>query len=171
MNPTVRAQRRKLIGVANYQFGSHIGTALFNDKIQIVCSRRTGRIRHILKGKRLLATLRPTDGYLALTVVGAQLLLDRIDEPPNVVSVQSDVSEFIKRGGDVFSKHVVSASDMRPAEEAIVTDAEGNLLGVGAACISGRDMKYFKRGVAVRIRSGVASKKTRTDISLQEILE
>jgi predicted RNA-binding protein (TIGR00451 family) len=155
--------------VANYQFGSHVGEALFDGKVRIVCSKRTGRIRHILKGKQLLATLRPTDGYLALTVTGAQLVLDKIDDPPNVVSVQSDVGEFIKSGGDVFSKHVVSAPDLRPAEEAIVIDDEGNLLGVGTACISGKDMKYFKRGVAVRIRRGIGGKKFSSDVSMQEI--
>jgi len=169
MNTTVRTQRRKLIGVANYQFGSHVGETLFGGEVRIVCSKRTGRIRHILKGKQLLATLRPTDGFLALTVTGAQLLLDKIDDPPNVVSVQSDVGEFIKSGGDVFSKHVVSVPDLRPAEEAIVTDDEGNLLGVGTACISGNDMKYFKRGVAVRIRCGVGSKETSNGVSIQEI--
>ena len=169
MNPSVQAQLRKLIGVANYQFGSHTGEILFNENVRIVCSRRTGRIRHISKGKKLLATLRPTDGYLALTPSGGQLLLDRMDAPPNVVMVQSDVAEFIKRGGDVFAKHVVSAPEsMRPAEEAVVTDEEGNLLGVGAAHLSGQDMKYFKRGVAVRIRKGVDAKKVRKNIPMSE---
>jgi len=32
---------------------------------------------------------------------------------------------------------------------------------VGAAHLSGNDMKYFKRGVAVRIRRGVDAKKLR----------
>jgi len=169
MNPPAQTRLRKLIGVANYQFGSHAGEILFNEKVRIVCSRRTGRIRHISKGKKLLATLRPTDGYLALTLSGGQLLLDKMDAPPNVVVAQSDVAEFIKRGGDVFAKHVIFAPEsLRPAEEAIVTDEEGNLLGVGAAHLSGKDMKYFKRGVAVRIRRGVDAKKIRKDIPISE---
>jgi len=92
-----------------------------------------------------------------------------MDAPPNVVIVQSDVAEFIKKGGDVFAKHVVSAPEsLRPAEEAIVTDEEGNLLGVGAAHLSGKDMKYFKRGVAVRIRKGVDAKKVQKNIPMSE---
>lgn len=169
MNPPVQAQLRKLVGVANYQFGSHVGDILFKDKVRIVCSTRTGRIRHISKGKKLLATLRPTDGFLALTIAGAQLLLTEMDVPPNVVVVQSDVAEFIKKGGDVFAKHVVKSSEnLRSADEAIVTDEKGNLLGVGAANLSGNDMKYFKRGVAVRIRRGVDAKKDRRIMEMAE---
>jgi len=162
MNPPVQAQLRKLVGVANYQFGSHVGEVLFKDNVRIVCSRRTGRIRHISKGKKLLATLRPTDGFIALTITGAQLLLTEMDLPPNVVVVQNDVAEFIKKGGDVFAKHVVNAPErLRSADEVIVTDEKGSLLGVGAAHLSGNDLKYFKRGVAVRIRRGVDAKKDR----------
>jgi len=32
------------------------------------------------------------------------------------------------------------------------------LLGVGSAHLSGKDMKYFKRGVAVRVRRGTDEK-------------
>jgi len=149
-------QLRKLIGIANYQFGKGAGSLLFNRDVRIVCSRRTGRIKHIYKNKQLLATLRPKDGYFALTPHGAKLLLSGSENPPNVVVVLNDVSGMIKRGGDVFAKHVVRAAEsLRPAEEVIVTDDDGLLIGVGRAVLSGGDMKYFRRGVAVRVRRGV----------------
>jgi predicted RNA-binding protein (TIGR00451 family) len=150
------SELRKLISLANYQFEAHVGNILFNRGIRIVHSRKTGRIRHIYLRKRLIATLRPTDGLLALTVEGATILLTKMKRPRNHVIVQSDVSEYIRRGGDIFAKHIVSASNsLRPAEEVLATDEEGRLIGVGSALQSGNDMKHFKRGVAIRIRHGI----------------
>jgi predicted RNA-binding protein (TIGR00451 family) len=169
MDSPSRAQVRKLIGVANYQFGAPAGDVLFKGKFRVKCSRRTGRIRHVFRGKNLLATLRPIDGYLALSLAGARVLLSKMKSPPNVIVVENGVSEFIKNGGDVFAKHIVTAPEsIRPAEEVIVTDEDGTLLGVGTSRLSGNDMKYFKRGVAVRVRKGVNPK---TDLEETEILE
>ena len=153
-SPTL-LQLRKLVGIANYQFGRGAGAALFDRGIRIACSKRTGRIRHVYRNGKLIATLRPKDGYLALTTEGAFLLLSRMKQPPNLVVVQNDVADFIKAGGDVFAKHIVHADEsIRPAEEAIVTNQEGVLLAAGKAVLSGHDMGFFKRGVAVRVRRG-----------------
>ena len=150
------AQLRKLVGIANYQFGEGTGSAIFDKHVLIECSKRTGRIRHIYRGRQLVATLRPKDGYLALTPKGANILLTKIENLQNVVVVQDDVSELVKNGGDVFAKHVVQAqASLRPAEEVIVTDQHRDLLGVGRAVLNGTEMRYFKRGVAVKLRRGV----------------
>jgi len=88
-------------------------------------------------------------------------VLSRLKKPPNIVVVQTDVSEFIKAGGDVFAKHIVRADgNLRPAEEVIVTDENGGLLAVGRAELSGNDMKFFKRGVAVKVRRGIDETQT-----------
>lgn len=156
MDPPTAAQLRKLVGIANYQFGAGVGSVLFDRQVRIECSRRTGRIRHIYRRGQLIATLRPRDGYLALTIHGAAFLLSKIKKPTNIVVVQNDVSEAVREGGDAFAKHVVRADvKLRPAEEVIVTDEDGVLLGVGRAALSGVEMPYFKRGVAVKLRKGV----------------
>jgi predicted RNA-binding protein (TIGR00451 family) len=145
-----------LIGVANFQFGNNAGELLFGRGVQVECSKRTGRIRHVYRGNRLIATLRPKDGYLALTPLGASVLVSKQRHPANLVVVQNDVADMVKAGGDVFAKHVVNVDEtLRPAEEVIVTDENGTLLAVGSAVLSGNDMKYFKRGVAVKVRKGV----------------
>lgn len=168
-------QLRKLIGVANYQFGSNVGSILFNRDVKVACSRRTGRIRHIFRKNQLIATLRPKDGYLALTMAGAKLILSEMKQPPNLVSVQTDVSEFIRAGGDVFAKHIVRADRrLRPAEEVIVVDEKNHLLAVGRAVLSGNDMQYFKRGVAVKVRRGADDRQTeriRDESELADVLE
>ncbi len=149
-------QLRKLIGVGNYQFGQGIGSILFNKKVQIECSRKTGRVRHIFRQSGLIATLRPKDGYLALTPNAATLIISKVKNPPNLVVVQTDVSDAIKAGGDVFARHVVRADqNLKPGEEVIVIDEDDSLLGVGAAVLSGREMCAFKRGVAVKLRKGL----------------
>jgi len=156
MNRPTLAELRKLVGVANYQFGGAVGDVLFNNRVRIECSRRTGRIRHIYRDGHLIATLRPTDGYLALTPNGARILLSKNKNQGNLVVVQTDVSDVVRAGGDVFAKHVVrSDSSIRPAEEVIVTDERKALVGVGSAVLSGHEMMHFRRGVAVKLRRGV----------------
>ena len=156
MDRPSKSQRRKLIGVGNYQFGKRVGSALFGGRVLIECSRRTGRIRHIYVQGRLVATLRPKDGFLALTPDGANIILSRVGDAPNVVVVDSSVADAVRVGGDVFAKHVVRADrKLRPGEEAIVTDEDGTLLGVGSAVLAGHEMTVFRRGVAVSLRKGV----------------
>jgi len=156
MEPPSKSQLRKLIGVGNYQFGRGVGAALFDKRVLIECSRRTGRIRHIYFRGKLIATLRPKDGFLALTPDGAGIIVSRVREAPNVVVVENDVADAIRVGGDVFAKHVVrSDPNLRPGEETLVTDENGELLGVGSAVLAGHEMTAFRRGVAVNLRKGV----------------
>jgi len=153
MEPPSKSQLRKLIAVGNYQFGKGVGASLFDRKVMIECSRKTGRIRHIYIRGKLAATLRPKDGFLALTPHGADIILSRVRAAPNVVVVDDSVADAIRDGGDVFAKHVVRADlGLRPGEEVIVTDSGGSLLGVGSAVLAGHEMTEFKRGVAVNLR-------------------
>lgn len=144
--------------IADYQLGRGAGEALFPDRISVVFSRRTGRIRHIYLGGKLLATLRPRDGMFSLTLTGAKRLMDGIDPPRLWVRVVNDVASFVAEGKSVFAKHVAGAdSDIRPMEEVTVVDEKGRLLAVGRAVLTGKEMLAFKRGVAVRVRRGIGS--------------
>ena len=83
-------------------------------------------------------------------------MISKMKQPPNIVKVETDVSEHIRAGGDVFAKHVIVADEnLSPADEVILTDNNGSLLGVGRAVLSGPEMKRFGRGVAVKVRRGV----------------
>jgi len=146
----------KLRGVANFQFGSNVGDALFPDFVDVVRSSKTKRMKLIYCRNKLLATLRPTDGHLSLSLAGARRILRKLKNPPSIVVVQSDVSSFIKRGRNAFAKHIVRADDeIRPQDEVIVVDQNGRLLGVGRAMLSGEEMLSFKKGVAVKVRRGL----------------
>jgi 7-cyano-7-deazaguanine tRNA-ribosyltransferase len=145
----------KIRSVADYQFGKHVGEHLFPDGVEIVYSKATGRIRHVYFKGELLATLRPTDGFFSLTVAGAKRIVEHVKPLKCWVKVQDEVKSFVLEGKSVFAKHVVDADEeIRPFEEVIVVDSDGEVLGVGKALLSGREMKVFKRGVAVKIRRG-----------------
>lgn len=146
---------RRIRSVADYQFGKGVGVKLFPDSVKIEYSKRTGRIRYVyLNGKRL-ATMRPTDGLFSLSIAGAKRIVENACDAKCFVTVRKDVSKFIAEGGDVFAVHVVDADgEIRPKDEVIVLDEDGNVLAVGRAVLSGEEMKVFRCGVAVKVRRG-----------------
>ncbi len=141
--------------IADYQFGKGIGAVLFPDNIEIQFSPRTGRIRYInLNGERL-ATLRPTDGLLSLSIKAAKFMAENTLDAKCFVTVKNDVSKYIAAGGDVFAVHVVKVDDEIGAkDEVIAVDEKGEVLAVGRAMLSSEEMRAFKTGVAVKVRHG-----------------
>ena len=146
---------KRVRSVADYQFGRGVGEALFPSSVEILFSKATGRIRYVnLNGERL-ATLRPTDGLLSLSVSAAKLLVERLGFASSLVTARNDVSEFVADGGDVFAAHVVKVDDaIHSKDEVIVVDEDGRVLAVGRALLSGSEMLAFKIGVAVKVRHG-----------------
>jgi predicted RNA-binding protein (TIGR00451 family) len=146
---------KRIRSVADYQFGKGVGVKLFPENVKIEYSKRTGRIRYIyLDGKRL-ATLRPTDGLFSLSIAGAKRIAENRNSAKCFVTVKEEVSKFIAEGGDVFAVHVAKADDeIRPKDEVIVVNENGEVLAVGRAVLSGEEMKAFKTGVAVKVRRG-----------------
>jgi uncharacterized protein with predicted RNA binding PUA domain len=141
--------------IADYQFGKGVGAQLFPDNVEIQYSPRTGRIRYInLYGERL-ATLRPTDGVLSLSLKAAVFMAEKTPFAKCFVTVQNEVSKFIAAGGDVFAVHVVKVdSEVGAKDEVIALDEDGQVLAVGRTMLSSEEMKAFKTGVAVKIRHG-----------------
>ena len=147
----------KIRSIADYQLGKGTGKALFPDKVNIVLSINTGRIRHIYLDHDLLATLRPTDGMFSLTLAGAKRLIKGAKSPRLWVKVQKDIESFIAQGKSVFAKHVVDADEeIRPKEEVIIIGENNRVLAVGKAVLTGKEMKAFKHGVAVKVRRGAS---------------
>ena len=148
---------QKIRSIGDYQFGKDLGKELFPSDVKIVHSKRTGRIRHVFLGHDRLATLRPTDGLFALTITGAKRLMKSAKPPRLWVRVQEQAEPFVVKGKSVFAKHVVEADEeIRPQEEVIVVNEKNEVVAVGRAILPGREMKAFKRGVAVRVRRGTA---------------
>ena len=150
---------QKIRSVADYQFGRNSGKSLFPDEVRIVYSKNTGKIRHIHLGEELLATLRPTTGLFVLTIAGAKRLVREVNPLRCWVKVHDDAEPFVAKGRSAFAKHVVDADEeIRPSEEVVVINTKNAVLAVGRALLSGKEMKEFSRGMAVRVRRGVAEK-------------
>lgn len=150
---------RKIRSVADYQFGKGVGNKFFPDTVRIVYSKNTGKIRHIYLGDDLLVTLRPTTGLFILTIAGAKRLVSEVNPLRMWVKIQDYAEPFVAKGRSAFAKHVTEAdAEIRPNEEVIVLSQKNEVLAVGRALLSGTEMKAFSRGMAVRVRRGVAEK-------------
>ena len=146
---------KRIRSIADYQFGKGTGVKLFPENVEVLYSKATGRIRYVnLNGERL-ATLRPTDGLLSLSVTAAQRIVENAVPAQCFVTVQNDVTQFVADGSDVFAAHVVKADTaIHAKDEVIVVDETGKVLAVGRAMLSSSEMKAFKTGVAVKVRHG-----------------
>ena len=150
---------QKIRSVADYQFGRDAGDKLFPDEVRIVYSKKTGKIRHIHLKEELLATLRPTTGLFVLTLAGAKRVVREVKPLRYWVKIQDEAEPFVSKGRSAFAKHVIDAGDeIRPQDEVLVINRENEVLAVGRALLSGKEMKEFSRGMAVRVRRGVAEK-------------
>ncbi len=147
--------KAKVRTIADYQFGKGVGAKLFPENIEIQLSPRTGRIRYInLNGERL-ATLRPTDGLLSLSIKAAKTVAEKIPEAKCFITVKNDVAPYIAKGGDVFAVHAVKVDDEVGAkDEVIVIDEDRNVLAVGRTLLSSGEIRAFKTGAAMKTRHG-----------------
>jgi len=152
---TVENAKAKVRTITDYQFGKGVGAKLFPDNIEIQLSPRTGRIRYInLNGERL-ATLRPTDGRLSLSIKAAEIITNNIPEVKCFITVRNDIAPYIARGGDVFAVHVVEVDEEIGAkDEVIVVDENRGLLAVGRTLLASNEIGAFRTGVAVKTRHG-----------------
>ncbi|MFX1302809.1 MAG: PUA domain-containing protein [Promethearchaeota archaeon] len=153
---------RQIKAISDYQFGKEITDILFDDIEQIHFERspNTHKIRYIYYKNNLLLTLRPTNGFFTLTLYSAQKLINKISPPKLRIIVLNDISEFIKKGRNVFCKHVTDIDeDLRPLDEVIIVNQNDELLGIGKLKIPVSYVKSFSYGIAVNVRKGIYKSK------------
>ena len=153
---------RQIKAISDYQFGNEITDILFDDlnKIRFERSPNTNKIRYIYYKNNLLLTLRPTNGFFTLSLFSANKLIKHTSVPKLRVIVLNDISEYIKKGRNVFCKHVVGIDEnLRPLDEVIVVNQEDELLGIGRLKIPVSYVKSFSSGIAVNIRKGIYKSK------------
>ncbi len=141
--------------IANYQFGIDVADAMFRGKIEIVKSRKTGKIRNVISDGEHILSLRAGDGLYTLRPEGAQRILEKISSPRMRVIVNDDSVPFVSEGRNAFAQFVLDADDeIRPMEEVIVVDKNDRLLATGRALLIKNEMKSLKKGIAVKVRTG-----------------
>jgi predicted RNA-binding protein (TIGR00451 family) len=144
---------RKIRCIADYQFFPGIGDKLFPVEVTISHSPRTGKIRFIYLNGDLIATIRANDGKIALHLKGAEIILQNTKKPKLRVIILKDIVPFITQGRSLFAKHVIEVDpNIRPSDEVIVVDPDDNLIAIGKAILSEKEMRTFQAGTAVKIR-------------------
>ncbi|MFQ5815103.1 MAG: tRNA guanosine(15) transglycosylase TgtA [Candidatus Hydrothermarchaeaceae archaeon] len=139
----------KLRAMADYLFGGGAGRLFSGARVEW---NRTGKMRRIYAGEKLLATIRATDGFIVPTIDGGEALL-QLAPPRNRVVVSDDAVDFVREGKSVFSKFVSSCDpEIRPYQEVLVVDRNDDLLATGVAKLNAKEMRAYGRGVAVKIR-------------------
>ena len=145
----------KVRRVADYQFGPGMGDGLFPDSTEVRVSRSTGRIRSVILHGSLLATLRSHDGFFTLGIEGARRLHSISPGMLNRVKVTRDSAEFNAKGYNVFFKFITACDpDIIAGNEVLVVGPDDDLVAVGKASVSGREMRDYRTGVAVKIHRG-----------------
>jgi predicted RNA-binding protein (TIGR00451 family) len=146
---------RKIRKIFEYQFGLSFGKSFFPDEVDLTHSKKTKRIRHIYLNNRLLATLRPKDGYFSLTIEGGKRFSKIFRSLKHRVIVEEGVEKFISEGRNLFAKNVLSSdAQIKPKDEVIISDLYGQILAVGRSVLTGSEILAFERGIAVKVRKG-----------------
>jgi len=148
---------RKIKSLSDYIFGKDVTNLFFNNinSLKIERSKKTNKIKFVYLNNNLLFILRPTSGFFALTLFSAQKIIENILSPKLRAIVQNDISEFIKKGRNVFCKHVIKIDEnLRPNDEVIVVNENDELLGIGKLKLPIDYILSFNKGVGIKIRKG-----------------
>ncbi|OPY50562.1 MAG: tRNA-guanine(15) transglycosylase [Methanosaeta sp. PtaU1.Bin060] len=139
--------------IADYQFGHGAGDALIPEETTFSLSK-TGRLRYLYSKKKRIATLRASDGFLTLSMLGAGRLHSFFKSPRLRVVASDDAASFIAKGGNLFAKHVLCVDpELRAGDEVLVVDSSDRLLATGTAVLAPEEMLQIKRGLAVQTRT------------------
>lgn len=149
--------RMRVVRTSDWQFGAGTGWALTQGQLRVEKSRSTEKIRTVhLDGQHVLS-LRAHDGFWTLKLAGAAILHRTLPAPANRVVVAADSVPFNRAGKSVFAQFVVSCDPaLRPGDECLVVDEADNLIAVGQVLLNAEEMADFRKGMAVRVREGIA---------------
>ncbi|MCK5184995.1 MAG: tRNA-ribosyltransferase, partial [Candidatus Heimdallarchaeota archaeon] len=133
--------------IADYQYGSGIGQELFKEKCRI--RSKPNQPQFIMQDKKQIGVIQPTTGKLSLTLETGKTLAEK-----EKYFVLFDDEEL--EGTTLFAVGVVDADpQIRPTDSVVILNKKRELVGVGNAIISGKDMKETRRGPAVKIKQKV----------------
>ena len=126
--------------------------------IDVILSRKTGRIRTVSHKGKILCTLR-INGSLAISIDFAQTLLQSKTFRENCIEINKDAAPFVMEGRSVFCKHVVwCGKNVRIAADTPIL-FENKIIAVGKAILSSGMISDFNRGVAIKVRDSLKSRK------------
>ena len=146
---------QKLKHTIDVLFGHGISKTLPKD-IEIIISKKTGRIRNVNHNGSLLFTPR-TDGGLAITRYCAKLFLKNKKFRENCLEIDAESKPFVEQGRSVFCQHIVSCGKNVRIGSDVPVLYKNQVVGVGKAVLSTMMILNQQRGVAVKIRDSLKS--------------
>ena len=146
---------QKLKHTIDVLFGHGISKTLPKD-IEIIISKKTGRIRNVNHNGSLLFTPR-TDGGLAITRHCAKLFLKNKRFRENCLEIDAESKPFVEQGRSVFCQHIVSCGKNVRIGSDVPVLYKNQVVGVGKAVLSTMMILNQQRGVAVKIRDSLKS--------------
>ena len=134
-------QRQNIQCIASYQFGKNAAEELLkNTKI----SGRYPMLK-ITQDKKQIGMLIGEKGYISLTLDGAKKISNKCE-------YKIEISDDFKPKGSILAPGVINANkEIRIGDEVLIFRKK-RLIGVGSACMNGKDMKFLNYGEAVKIR-------------------
>ena len=136
-----------------------VGTSKHLPKdVKFTFSRKNGRIKTVSYHGSLLCTLR-IDGGLAISPLFAQILMKNRSFRENCVEVSEDAAPFIQEGRSVFCKHITWCGKNVHISADTPVLFKNRVIAVGKAVLSYEMILAFNRGVAVKIRDSLKSRK------------
>ena len=160
-NSTYNLIFRNIKAISDFQFGPSITDILMEkrDSIHYTFSKNTGRLKHIYEDNQILLNYRPKIGLFTLTFLSASKVISRLPIPKLRAVVLNDIADFIRKGRNVFCKHILKIDDdLRPLDEVIVVNQENELLALGRLSLPIQYINTFNTGVAIKVRKGNKSK-------------
>ncbi|MEQ9716069.1 MAG: PUA domain-containing protein [Candidatus Asgardarchaeum sp.] len=141
-----------LNGTFNYQFQIRNTFVLFENVI-LGISKSTKKIRHIYINDKLIATIRPSDGFLIFNIEGAEYIKKKLKTLPKKVVVSKIVQQILKKSSIIPAKYIVDADqNIYPEDEVFIVDEENQILATGKAILTSYEMKNSRTGIAVKVR-------------------
>jgi len=150
-------ETRRLRRVADYQWGSGAGAALFDGDLEVTHTS-SGRPRQVRAPEGRLATY-ATNGRFTLGLAGGRRLQAALEAPAYRVVVGDESEPYVREGRNAFAKFVTEADPaIRPDDEVLVVHERGDLLAVGRAELGGQGMLEFETGMAVKVRDAAGER-------------
>ena len=141
--------------VSCYQFGIKATDALFRGEIELIVSRKTGKIRNVISDGEHVLSMRAGDGMYTLREEGARRILTAVPAPHMRVVIMDDAIPFVSQGRNVFCQFTTACDEgLVPMDEAIVVDKDDKFVATGRLMMIASEMRCFKKGVGVKVRSG-----------------
>ena len=99
------------------------------------------------------------NGSLAISISFAQTLLQNKKFIENCIEINQDAAPFVMEGRSVFCKHVLwCGKNIRVGSDTPII-FENQVIAVGKAILSSEMISDFERGVAIKVRDSLKSRK------------